>query len=202
MRRVPIALLGVLWGSTAVAGVVTFDPALVVIDPAVSTTAQVQVSVGGATTEDGTFDSVDLIIGANVQALIADFDYASVFLSHTMICKWWCPPQPSRQLGTPVYGPLGSTYVGGFFYEPVASILVGSLILDATGIPNGEYTIGVDSNRDGLSGVGLFGQLDNGTSGFGRVVVIPEPGVVVFMMPVVMFLVGFRRKRDRGSRGR
>ncbi len=192
MRTLPLGLIISLAASRAFAGVVTFDPALVFIDPAISTTAQVQVSVGQATTEDGTFDSVDLIIGSDIQGLIAYFTYDQEFIEFT---PFRFSPQPLRALGTQVYGPMGSTFVGGFFNEPISAILVGTLILNATGVPNGEYTIGVDSARDGLSGMGLSGVNDSWTFGIARVVVIPEPGMAALLG--VGLLVSILRHRDR-----
>ena len=152
--------------AAAVGGVVTFAPDVVVIDPAVSATAQVQVYAGDATTADGTFDTLDLIIGSDVQGLIANFTYSS-----ETVWLYRETPQPSRALGTPFYAPLGSTYVGGLFKPPSASLWVGTLVLDATGVAPGEYTVRVDSEYDDLSAMGLFGEADLGTFGSARVIV-------------------------------
>ncbi|MGD2109659.1 MAG: PEP-CTERM sorting domain-containing protein [Phycisphaerae bacterium] len=167
--------------ASAHAGVIGFNPQEMTIDPSVDPLIfTTEMSVAAADVETA-FENVDVIVGSDDLELM-DFEFPfDVFCFDFSPC--WAPDEGTYASGIKI----------GFFGSPQSvGLVLGTLTVDATGLPNGTYYILVDSNRDGgRSGLGataepLFGQA--------AVHIVPEPGTLALLVFSSALLLRGRRK--------
>lgn len=181
MRKVAACFVVVFGASSAFAGVVTFSPNVIQIDPTISTTAIVDVSVQAGAI--GLMQTVDMAIGSD-NVMITGFTYDPGFITATAFRT-----TPNFTFAQAIYD--SSVTVGGFFTNAVNGILVGRVAIDAAGLAPGDYTIGVSSVTD--NGISALGAPDGETIeqllGSVRVGLVPEPATLSLLGLGVLALV-------------
>ncbi len=196
----PVTAMVFIVSARAVAGVVTFDPPEVFVQPGQPAVFEVTV----ASTEMATFDSVGLLMGLDELSLGLEFEYAPSFRESVARCDsctgWWGPAPPA---------PFGvwpsDLFVGGNrFRLPLwggAPLLIGTLTIDTTGLPAGtSFDVFVDGIQEieevgaALSFVALGTAEPEPLRGFARVNVVPEPGMLAMMGVAVAAAIGWRRR--------
>ena len=166
-------------------GTATFNPPVVNVPAGTPAVFDILITSGV-----GNFDAADLIIGVdNLGGAVPGitlFEYDPAWVS--AFASIIDPPQYGS--GTfPAY--VDFAYVGGSNQASVgASVMLGSIALDTTGLPNGDYPVRIDSN-DGFSELTLGG-VGEDLSGYGTIH-IPEPGSLALLG--LGMVVGLRRRR-------
>ena len=163
MKKVAAILVGVVFlNSYAFAGLVSFDPEKASVLPG-------EAAVFGVTLVSETLGDIqgaDVVLGSDDVPF--GFQYSD---------EW-----TSAMGNVSAITPLGifpfDLFVGGNNpLEPIglSSILLGTVTADTTGLAVGQqYSIFVDSSRDGFSSIGLGTTFDP-ISGTGLINVVPEP---------------------------
>ena len=166
-------------------GTATFIPSDVYVPAGTPAIFDIEITSGV-----GNFDAADLLIGSDDLATPVPSITAGDFAYHP---DW---NAAFASVTTPVYatGMFGYDYfvqVGGGNSTPVgASVMLGTVTLDTTGVPNGDYYVRIDSN-DGFSELALAGAGED-LSGYG-IIHIPEPGSLALLG--LGMVVGLRRRR-------
>lgn len=161
MKKVAAIWVGVLFlNSYAFAGFVSFDPEKASVLPG-------EPAVFGVTLVSDTLGDIqgaDVVLGSDDVAF--GFQYSD---------EWG-----SAMVNVSTPSPLGifpfDLFVGGNGPLPIglSSILLGTVTVETTGLAEGQYSIFVDSSRDGFSSIGLGTTFDP-ISGTGLINVVPEP---------------------------
>ena len=188
MRQLATCLAVVALAAPGVrAGTVTFDPSAVEISAGEGADLSFDVWVASPW---GLLESIDMIIGSDTVPMDPeDWTYAPGMEPS----GWAYFASPSPQS---VY-PFGIGGLGGFaFMGSVSSpILLGTLAIDASGLPVGDHSIMVDGERDdGRSNV-AFGLDTDPLFGSATITVIPEPITIVLlgvMAPALPWIAGKR----------
>ncbi len=179
MRWITVTrLVAALANAPVLGGIVAFDPPVQEVDLAGNTRVTFAVSIASTETL-AALAAVDLVIYYD-DLFLVDWQYAPPFQGLDLPCKWIpCPSQ---------------LFVSAFVNTPVTSpARLGTLTVDATGLPLGQYTVAVDPDRDGgYSGASFLGEFEP-LSGQGVVRVIPEPTTLALLTLAVLGLVRFRR---------
>jgi len=163
--------------SAAPGGTVSFDPPVREVDPSISTVTTFEVGIGASTV--GSFDAIDMIIGSDELALTD-----------------WEPNYPCP-FGIPCWqsdDAYPSAIKFGFFgpSNPAAGFQLGTLTVDAAGLPVGTYTVHVDAARDGGRSLISGGGESEPLYGVGTVQVIPDPATAV-LLGLAVLVIGCRR---------
>ncbi len=129
-----------LSSALTMAGTIRFDPETIQLDLSTTgstVTVDVYVESTGALTE---FTSIDMLLGAN-DLTISEFEFAPEFIAAFDLRD--ATPQPENS-------PYASgVLIGAFgFSGSTAPILVGTVTIDAGGLPSGSFVAGVDTLVD------------------------------------------------------
>lgn len=183
MKRIAACLGMLVCSATAFGGIATFNPSPVIIDPAVSTTANVGVTVAAGPIE--ALQTVDMIIGSD-SLNITGFAYDAAFVAGS---AFRLTPIVD---GSAVYA--NTVQLGGFLNAATPSVLVGLVGIDAAGLAPGEYELLVNGDRDqGISALGsALGDVES-LSGRVLVQVVPEPATLLILGAAGLGVV-FRRR--------
>jgi len=173
-----LAIAG-LAASSAVAGTVSFDPALTEVNiNNLPTSIPVNVTVDTAGLTNDQFDNVTAVIGSDV-LLIQDFTYNPDFITRADFIT--NPPLYNNG----IYN--SDVFVGGFDGGVVQGpyllgVLTIGLPATAGGLSLGDHTFFVDSGRDGgTSSIGR-GAGSEGLAGVGTIrVIVPEPASLALL---------------------
>ena len=191
MRKVAaISLVTVFATSSAFGGLVTFGTGMVEIDITAPGphTATFDVTIESSTID--VFTAVDLIFGSDRLTIPADgFTYSDDTIGAVIASVIGGGAGSTL---APPYGCFGScvyaseAFVGTFASDGFPNaLLFGTLTVDAAGLDIGEYSVMVDSERDGgvsqlifsFEGVDFFDPLN----GIGIVHVVPEPATIALL---------------------
>jgi hypothetical protein len=163
MKRFIVALsAAVLFSSSALGGTIDFTPSVVWINPYDPPVYTLELSIGASSLDE--FDSADIIVGSDDLA-ITGFEFGD----YTRFFESTGPDTSVYQSGWKFgyFGPL--TPPGGFH--------LGTLTVDISGAPIGEYYIVVDADRDGGRSTLAGGGVTDPLSGV-AVFMIPEPATL------------------------
>lgn len=172
-------MLGAHWAPGAVA---TFDPPH--IQP-VTPGEDVSFTITVAVDSLAAFNWAEAVIGIEEDVALS-FQYSDE----------WNAAFPAANISAPVYD-LGvyvrDVYVGADGDTSIdTELALGTVTVDTTGLPDGTYTVMIDST-DGVSGLGLDDVWED-LDGLGTFY-IPEPASSLFLLCAVGLLRGRRRKR-------
>lgn len=149
MRNKTLGVL-VAWLLTAPAwaGEITFEPSLIEIAPGSIGSDALSAVVTIQSSTMGSFEAIDGLIGSNDVVIVA-FAYSSEFEA---VVAFITPPSP--------YGAFNHDRAfGGFSLAPVIPpLVVGTVTFDVSNLPEGVYSIVIDSGQDGG-----FSKLTTGT---------------------------------------
>jgi hypothetical protein len=182
MKRIAAVLLVLTFGgASAFGGVVEFSPDPLDLMVSGPMTGSLDVTVTGV----GQFDSLDMVIGSD-DFTITGFTYdAAIDLDSTT----------APYMGVGLYT-ASDVWIGGFNdagHVSGPTMLVGTVDVDLTGLPEGTYEIEVSATRDGdISGLGVPGVGFDGLAGIGIVNVVPEPATLGLLG---LASLGFLRRR-------
>lgn len=130
----------------------------------------------------GTFNLADVVIGSNYSANLS-FSYSPAWLGSF------------ANVSPPTFG-IGfydhDVFVGGNNPSPVgASLPLGTVTIDTTGMLPGSYAVSIDNGHDGLSLLGLNAQTEP-LYGQGLYVIVPEPTTTALLVGALLLV---RRNR-------
>jgi MYXO-CTERM domain-containing protein len=169
MRAFVIGFLAVGLGySGAFAGIVTFDP---LTPTTVDSGERVSLAVGVSLEEMADFSTARVVL-ASMDLQMADWVYNPDWLAAMAFPVVEDPPGvfPNERL------------VGGNLLFTSEAWTVGTLEVGTDGLPFGDYTVFVDGDTDGISGLYDMGDTVIETlAGSAVVSVIPEPGALVLL---------------------
>jgi len=129
------------------------------------------------------FDAADLVIGSD-DVTDLTFSYSDAWMA-AMSSVAPVSYDNSLYLQDALLSSNNSTPVG-------ASLLVGTLTVDTTGLADGDYIVKVDPSVDGFSALWLSG-VDDPLAGSGMVHVVPEPFSLALLSMAV--IAGYLRRR-------